>query len=177
MQTACTLFRHGDADQPFIVRLCCHVVISMWCLRVTYCTLHRAPKGVKYLCELTGDPATIQTEINGVTYFYACVHAHRAYKQRFSTLTTHSTCTLFAPARVSTRMSIFVALCRGSAQSWHLSKKQKLRGELLLCFTCQAAGGTPMLTILPCCLNFAAERAPSRNVRKGRSTFKARARR
>lgn len=30
-----------------------------------------APKGVKYECELTGEPATIQTEINGVTYFYA----------------------------------------------------------------------------------------------------------
>lgn len=32
-----------------------------------------APKGVKYECELTGEPATVQTEINGVTYFYAFV--------------------------------------------------------------------------------------------------------
>lgn len=42
------------------------------------CGAHRAPKGIKYTCELTGEPATVQTEINGVTYFYACVRRSSA---------------------------------------------------------------------------------------------------
>lgn len=56
---------------PTIVRAC------SWHVAVAFAS-DRAPKGIKYTCELTGEPATVQTEINGVTYCYACVRSPHA---------------------------------------------------------------------------------------------------
>lgn len=50
------------------------VFASGWILQHGHsATTHtlRAPKGVKYTCELTGAQATVSTQINGVTYYYA----------------------------------------------------------------------------------------------------------